>query len=77
MPGHRTHDGTHYGTQRTRIAIDGVPDLLIRALADRNQFHDPQGHADPTGPSRRQPGRSSACPGPAASRWPSGWRSGR
>ncbi len=49
MPGHRTHDGTHYGTQRTRIAIDGVPDLLIRALADRNQFHDPQGHADRLG----------------------------
>jgi predicted nicotinamide N-methyase len=37
MPGYHTH--------RTRIAIDGVPDLLIRALADRQQFHDPHDHA--------------------------------
>jgi predicted nicotinamide N-methyase len=35
--------GVH--TQQTRIAIDGVDDLLIRALADRQQFHDPEDHA--------------------------------
>jgi predicted nicotinamide N-methyase len=34
-----------YRTQQTRIAIDGAEDLLIRSLADRQQFHDPQGHA--------------------------------
>jgi predicted nicotinamide N-methyase len=37
MQGYRTH--------QTRIAIDGVEDLVIRSLADRQQFHDPQGHA--------------------------------
>jgi predicted nicotinamide N-methyase len=35
--------GVH--THQARIAIDGVDDLLIRALADRLQFHDPQDHA--------------------------------
>jgi predicted nicotinamide N-methyase len=34
-----------YRTQHTRIAIDGVDDLLIRSLADRQQFDDPRGHA--------------------------------
>ncbi len=34
-----------YQTQQTPIAIDGVDDLLIRSLADRQQFHDPRGHA--------------------------------
>lgn len=37
MPGYRT--------QQTRIAIDGVDDLLVRSLSDRQQFHDPRGHA--------------------------------
>ena len=34
-----------YRTHQTRIAIDGVEDLVIRSLADRQQFHDPLGHA--------------------------------
>jgi predicted nicotinamide N-methyase len=38
-----------YHTQQARIAIDGVDDLLIRALADRQQFHDPQDHAERLG----------------------------
>ena len=40
---HRFH------TQQTRVVIDGVDDLLIRSLADRQQFHDPQGHAERIG----------------------------
>ncbi len=38
-----------YHTRQTQIAIDGVDDLLIRCLADRQQFHDPQGHAERIG----------------------------
>jgi predicted nicotinamide N-methyase len=34
-----------YHTHQTQIAIHGVDDLLIRSLADRQQFHDPLGHA--------------------------------
>lgn len=38
MPGYRTH--------QSPITIAGVVDgLLIRSLADRQQFHDPRGHA--------------------------------
>jgi predicted nicotinamide N-methyase len=33
-----------YHTQQTHVAINGVDDLLIRSLADRQQFHDPRGH---------------------------------
>lgn len=38
-----------YHTQQTPIAIRGVDDLLIRCLADRQQFHDPRGHAQRIG----------------------------
>ena len=38
-----------FHTQQSRIAIDGVDDLLIRSLADRQQFHDPRGHAERLG----------------------------
>jgi len=41
MPGYRT--------QQTHIAIDGVDELLIRSLIDRQQFHDPRGHAQRIG----------------------------
>jgi predicted nicotinamide N-methyase len=34
-----------YLTHQTHIAIQGVDDLLIRSLTDRQQFHDPRGHA--------------------------------
>ena len=37
------HDG--YRTQQHPIAIDGVETLVIRSLLDRDQFHDPLGHA--------------------------------
>ncbi|MDH4288828.1 MAG: SAM-dependent methyltransferase [Aquincola sp.] len=40
---------TGYHTHQTRIAIAGVDDLLIRSLADRQQFHDPRGHAEHLG----------------------------
>lgn len=40
---HRFH------THQTRVVIDGVDDLLIRSLADRQQFHDPHGHAERIG----------------------------
>jgi predicted nicotinamide N-methyase len=38
-----------YHTHQTPIAIHGVDDLLIRSLADRQQFHDPRGHAQRIG----------------------------
>jgi predicted nicotinamide N-methyase len=38
-----------YHTHQTRIAIHGVDDLLIRSLTDRQQFHDPHGHAERIG----------------------------
>jgi predicted nicotinamide N-methyase len=38
-----------YHTQQTHVAINGVDDLLIRSLADRQQFHDPRGHAERIG----------------------------
>ena len=38
-----------FHTHQTRIAIDGVPDLVIRSLADRQQFHDPHRHAERIG----------------------------
>jgi predicted nicotinamide N-methyase len=38
-----------YRTHQTQIAINGVDDLLIRSLADRQQFHDPRGHAQHIG----------------------------
>ena len=38
-----------YHTHQTQIAIHGVDDLLIRCLADRQQFHDPRGHAERIG----------------------------
>jgi predicted nicotinamide N-methyase len=38
-----------FHTHQTRIAIDGVDDLVIRSLADRQQFHDPRGHAERLG----------------------------
>ncbi len=38
-----------YHTRQTQIAIHGVDDLLIRSLADRQQFHDPFGHAERIG----------------------------
>jgi predicted nicotinamide N-methyase len=38
-----------YHTHQTPIAIHGVDALLIRSLADRQQFHDPQGHAERIG----------------------------
>jgi len=41
MPGYRTH--------QTSIAIDGVADLLIRSLFDRQQFDDPRHHASRLG----------------------------
>jgi predicted nicotinamide N-methyase len=34
-----------YHTRQLRIAIDGVDDLVIRTLRDREQFHDPRRHA--------------------------------
>lgn len=34
-----------YQTHQTQVAIHGVEDLLIRSLIDRQQFHDPRGHA--------------------------------
>ena len=34
-----------FHTHQTRIAIAGAPDLVIRSLADRQQFDDPRGHA--------------------------------
>ncbi len=34
-----------YLTRQTQIPIDGAADLVIRSLADRQQFHDPQDHA--------------------------------
>jgi predicted nicotinamide N-methyase len=52
-------------TQQTRIAIDGVDDLVIRSLADRQQFHDPRGHA-------RRIGISSAAWPLFGMLWPSG-----
>ena len=57
MPGYHTH--------QTRIAISGVDDLLIRSLTDRQQFHDPHGHAEHLGIS------SAAWPMFGVS-WPSG-----
>jgi predicted nicotinamide N-methyase len=39
--------GVH--THQSRIAIDGVDDLLIRSLADRRQYADPRGHAERLG----------------------------
>lgn len=41
------HDG--YRTHQTHIAIDGVDELVIRSLVDREQFHDPRGHASMLG----------------------------
>jgi predicted nicotinamide N-methyase len=38
-----------FHTHQNRIAIDGVDDIVIRALADRQQFHDPHGHAQRLG----------------------------
>lgn len=38
-----------YHTHQTQIAILGVDDLLIRSLTDRQQFHDPRGHAERIG----------------------------
>jgi predicted nicotinamide N-methyase len=38
-----------FHTHQTRVAIDGAPDLVIRSLADRQQFHDPRGHAESIG----------------------------
>jgi predicted nicotinamide N-methyase len=38
-----------YHTHQTQIAIHGVDDLLIRSLTDRQQFHDPRGHAERIG----------------------------
>jgi len=38
-----------YHTHQTHVAINGVDDLLIRCLADRQQFHDPHGHAERIG----------------------------
>jgi predicted nicotinamide N-methyase len=38
-----------YHTHQTHIAIHGVDDLLIRSLTDRQQFHDPHGHAERIG----------------------------
>jgi predicted nicotinamide N-methyase len=54
-----------FHTRQTRIAIDGAPDLVIRCLADRQQFHDPRGHAESIGIS------SAAWPLFGLS-WPSG-----
>ena len=38
-----------FHTHQTRLTIDGVDDLVIRSLADRQQFHDPRGHAERLG----------------------------
>ncbi len=38
-----------YATQHQRIAVAGVPDLIIRSLLDRQQFSDPQGAAERLG----------------------------
>jgi predicted nicotinamide N-methyase len=38
-----------YQTRQERIAIAGVADLVIRSLADRQQFFDPLGQADRMG----------------------------
>ncbi len=38
-----------YQTHQTHVAINGVEDLLIRSLIDRQQFHDPRGHAERIG----------------------------
>jgi predicted nicotinamide N-methyase len=38
-----------YQTHQTQVAIHGVEDLLIRSLIDRQQFHDPRGHAQHIG----------------------------
>jgi len=54
-----------FHTHQTRIAIEGVEDLVIRSLADRHQFHDPLGHAARLGIS------SAAWPMFGLS-WPSG-----
>ena len=54
-----------YHTHQTQIAISGVDDLLIRCLADRQQFHDPQGHAQRIGISSASWPLFGMC-------WPSG-----
>jgi predicted nicotinamide N-methyase len=41
MPGYLTH--------QQRVAVDGVDDLLIRSLLDRQQFADPHGEAEAVG----------------------------
>jgi len=38
-----------YRTQQQRVAIAGVDDLVIRSLADHQQFDDPRGHAERIG----------------------------
>ncbi len=54
-----------YHTHQTHIAIQGVDDLLIRSLADRQQFHDPRGHAERIGISSASWPLFGMC-------WPSG-----
>ncbi|MGO4331727.1 methyltransferase [Cupriavidus sp. 2TAF22] len=38
-----------YQTKQERVAITGVPDLVIRCLLDKQQFHDPDGDAERMG----------------------------
>jgi predicted nicotinamide N-methyase len=56
---------TGFRTHQTRVAIDGVADLRIRSLIDRQQFHDPRDHA-------QQIGISSAAWPLFGMCWPSG-----
>ena len=61
------HDMPGYLVKTERIAIAGVPDLLIRSLLDRQQFADPLGEA-------RDLGISSAAWPLFGLVWPSGVR---
>ncbi len=54
-----------YRTHQTPVAISGVDDLLIRSLTNRQQFHDPQGHAERIGISSASWPLFGMC-------WPSG-----
>ncbi len=54
-----------YHTHQTPVAISGVDDLLIRSLTNRQQFHDPQGHAERIGISSASWPLFGMC-------WPSG-----
>jgi hypothetical protein len=40
---HPPHDG--YQTKQESIAVQGVPNLVIRSLLNKQQFHDPRNAA--------------------------------